>query len=125
MISGVEPIFLPALRERGQVGAACAPADELPDRRVRPAPPDGLLSATMADYATPTACEIPEPVLLHRETPSPITPLGAKGVAEGNSMSTPVCIANAVADALGVDHLNLPLSPAKLIDLLRGTDVPT
>ena len=36
------------------------------------------------------------------ETPSPFTPLGAKGVGEGNCMSTPVCIANAVADALGV-----------------------
>ena len=46
--------------------------------------------------------EVPDPILLHYETPSPFTPLGAKGVGEGNTMSTPVCIANAVADALGL-----------------------
>ena len=45
--------------------------------------------------------EVPTPLILHIETPSPFTPLGAKGVGEGNCMSTPVCIANAVADALG------------------------
>ena len=53
--------------------------------------------------------ETPEPLILHHETPSPFTPLGAKGVGEGNCMSTPVCIANAVADALGVEDIRLPL----------------
>src|SRR5258705_10864498 len=43
--------------------------------------------------------------------PQPMTPLGAKGVAEGNAMSTPACIANAVADALGVAEI--PQTPAK------------
>ena len=60
-----------------------------------------FLSGTFADYLLPTAMEVPAPVILHMETPSPFTPLGAKGVGEGNCMSTPVCIANAVADALG------------------------
>ena len=65
--------------------------------------PDGaFLSGTFADYLVPTTMEVPAPVILHIETPSPFTPLGAKGVGEGNCMSTPVCIANAVADALGV-----------------------
>ena len=50
----------------------------------------------------PTTTEVPAPLILHFESPSPFTPLGAKGVGEGNCMSTPVCIANAVADALGV-----------------------
>ena len=39
--------------------------------------------------------------LRDRETPSPFTPLGAKGLGEGNTMSAPAAIANAVADALG------------------------
>jgi 2-furoyl-CoA dehydrogenase large subunit len=78
-----------------------------------------FLSATLADYTIPTACEIPEPLILHRETWSPVTPLGAKGVGEGNSMSTPVCLANAVADALGVADLTLPLTPAKVITCLE------
>jgi 2-furoyl-CoA dehydrogenase large subunit len=78
-----------------------------------------FLSATLADYLLPTATEIPEPLILHRETPSPVTPLGAKGVGEGNSMSTPVCLANAVADALRVIDLSLPLTPTKISTLLE------
>ena len=61
-----------------------------------------FLTGTFADYLLPTAMEVPEPIVLHIETPSPFTPLGAKGVGEGNCMSTPVCIANAVADALSL-----------------------
>ena len=45
-----------------------------------------FLSGTFADYLVPTTTEVPEPVILHVETPSPFTPLGAKGVGEGNCM---------------------------------------
>lgn len=76
-------------------------------------------SGTLADYAVPTAMEIPDPVIVHRETPSPFTPLGAKGVGEGNNMSTPPAIANAVADALrplrGEVDVVLPLTPARVL----------
>jgi len=78
-----------------------------------------FLSGTFADYPVPTVCEIPQPVILHCETPSPVTPLGAKGVGEGNSMSTPVCLANAVADALGLADLALPLRPSRVAALLQ------
>ena len=61
-----------------------------------------FLSGTFADYLVPTVSEIPELEILHFESPSPFTPLGAKGLAEGNCMSTPACIANAIADALSV-----------------------
>lgn len=80
-------------------------------------------SGTLADYLIPTSVEVPEPVILHMETPSPFTPLGAKGVGEGNNMSTPVCIANAVADALGIDDIELPLTPSK-VRTLMGIDEP-
>ena len=74
-----------------------------------------FLSGTLADYPIPTACEVPAPVIVHHDVPSTVTPLGAKGVGEGVSMSTPVCIANAVADALGTGEvLELPLLPARL-----------
>jgi 2-furoyl-CoA dehydrogenase large subunit len=75
-------------------------------------------TGTFADYLLPTATEVPTPLILHFESPSPFTPLGAKGVGEGNCMSTPVCLANAVADALGVAEIDLPLTPAKLAALL-------
>ncbi|HWG80782.1 MAG TPA: xanthine dehydrogenase family protein molybdopterin-binding subunit [Stellaceae bacterium] len=83
-----------------------------------------FLSGTFADYLVPTACEVPEPLILHRETPSPVTPLGAKGVGEGNCMSTPVCLANAVADALGVAGIALPMTPAKLAALIERDEPP-
>jgi len=83
-----------------------------------------FLSGTLADYLIPTAMEVPDPIILHLETPSPFTPLGAKGVGEGNCMSTPVCIANAAADALGLADITLPLLPARFSDRLFGKEGP-
>jgi len=83
-----------------------------------------FLSGTFADYLVPTACEIPDPLILHMETPSPFTPLGAKGVGEGNNMSTPVCLANAVADALGVAEITLPLTKSRIAALIHGEERP-
>ena len=68
----------------------------------------------------PTVSEIPDVEILHIESPSPLTPLGAKGLAEGNCMSTPVCIANAIADALGVDEVELPATPRRIHAMLEG-----
>ena len=83
-----------------------------------------FLSGTFADYLVPTACEVPAPTILHMETPSPFTPLGAKGVGEGNAMSTPVCLANAVADALGIDDVDLPMTPSKVASWFAGEEPP-
>ncbi|HEX7810993.1 MAG TPA: molybdopterin cofactor-binding domain-containing protein [Burkholderiales bacterium] len=87
-----------------------------------------FLSGTFADYLVPTAAEVPEPMILHIETPSPFTPLGAKGLGEGNSMSTPVCIANALADALGpevaAEAIALPMTPSKILALIGMADPP-
>lgn len=83
-------------------------------------------SGTLADYLMPTACETPDPVIVHLETPSPFTPLGAKGLGEGNNMSTPVCIANAFADALrplrDIADVQLPLTPSRVLATLGATD---
>ncbi len=79
-----------------------------------------FLTGTFADYLVPTVSEIPPVEMLHQETPSPLTPLGAKGLAEGNCMSVPVCIANAVADALGVKDVRLPVTPRRIHELLGG-----
>lgn len=85
--------------------------------------PDGsFLTGTLADYLLPTAMEVPAPVILHYETPSPFSPLGAKGVGEGNCMSTPVCIANAVADALDLDDITLPILPSALARHIHGAE---
>jgi 2-furoyl-CoA dehydrogenase large subunit len=79
-----------------------------------------FLSGTFADYLVPTVSEIPPLEILHDYSPSPLTPLGAKGLAEGNCMSTPVCIANAIADALGADDVPLPATPQRIRDLIEA-----
>lgn len=78
-------------------------------------------SGTFADYLMPTACEIPPLTTMHMETPSPFTPLGAKGLAEGNCMSVPACIANAIADALGAHEVRLPATPPRILECLNST----
>jgi 2-furoyl-CoA dehydrogenase large subunit len=79
-----------------------------------------FLTGTFADYLVPTVSEIPPVEMLHQETPSPLTPLGAKGLAEGNCMSVPACIANAIADALGVEDVPLPASPRRIHALMTA-----
>jgi 2-furoyl-CoA dehydrogenase large subunit len=78
-----------------------------------------LITASLVDYLTPTAPDLPTPRVGHLSTPSPFTALGAKGLGEGNTMSAPAAIANAVADALGRDDLELPLTPPRVWELLN------
>ncbi|GAX90027.1 xanthine dehydrogenase family protein molybdopterin-binding subunit [Effusibacillus lacus] len=81
-----------------------------------------FLTGSFMDYLCPTATEMPPVTIKHFETPSPLTPLGAKGLGEGNTMSAPVVIANAVADALsplGITIDSLPLSPNRIWTLLQ------
>jgi 2-furoyl-CoA dehydrogenase large subunit len=85
---------------------------------------DGTFQAgTFADYCAPYATDMPELVILHDQSPSPFTPTGAKGLGEGNCMSTPVCIANAVADAIGRPVETLPLTRPRVLALL-GVEEP-
>ena len=78
-----------------------------------------FLTASLADYPMPTAVEVPDVQIVHAGRPSPITLTGAKGIGEGATMSAPVCIANAVAEALDLDHVELPLRPAKIAALIE------
>jgi 2-furoyl-CoA dehydrogenase large subunit len=83
-----------------------------------------FLTGTFADYLVPTVAEIPPVEMLHQETPSPLTPLGAKGLAEGNCMSVPACVANAIADALDVKDVRLPATPRRIHSLIAGAEAP-
>ena len=77
-----------------------------------------LMTASLVDYLTPTAPDIPAVRIGHVPSRSPVTALGAKGIGEGTTMSAPVCIANAVADAIGRDDVELPLTPPRVWELL-------
>ncbi|MBS0126502.1 xanthine dehydrogenase family protein molybdopterin-binding subunit [Thetidibacter halocola] len=81
------------------------------------------LSATLGDYMIATATEMPEIEILALHTPSRRTPAGIKGMAEGGIMGAIGALSNAVNDALapfGVVADQMPLSPQRLRDLLRG-----
>src|ERR671930_243334 len=73
-----------------------------------------LLAGSFMDYMVPTACEIPSMHLIHQHSPSPLNPLGVKGVGEGGAIAPPAAIANAVGDALvafGVEFNATPVKP--------------
>jgi len=82
-----------------------------------------LLTATFLDYLKPTALDVPPITVGRLEHPSPVTPLGAKGVGEGGAIPAPAAIANAVEDALadlGVVVRELPLTPERVWRWVRG-----
>jgi carbon-monoxide dehydrogenase large subunit len=81
------------------------------------------LAVNLYDYHLPTAQAIPALSGLLRETPSPLNPLGAKGVGEGGSIGTPAAVANAVADALaplGIRHVDLPFTASRIWSALNA-----
>ncbi|MCY3804956.1 MAG: xanthine dehydrogenase family protein molybdopterin-binding subunit [bacterium] len=79
-----------------------------------------LLTGSFMDYLCATSAEVPGLRILHRCTPSPFTPLGAKGLGEGNTMSAPAALVNAVCDALGIDDLDLPLTAPRIWEALAA-----
>jgi aerobic carbon-monoxide dehydrogenase large subunit len=76
--------------------------------------------ASFLGYDLLTAVEMPPVATAFVESPSPLNPLGAKGIGEGGSIGTPAAVANAVADALGGERLDPPFSDEKLWRALRS-----
>jgi carbon-monoxide dehydrogenase large subunit len=86
--------------------------------------PEGqLLAGSLADYMVPTAGDVPEMALIHQHSPSPLNPLGVKGVSEGGAVAPPAAIANAVADALspfGAEFNATPIKPEQIVVAVRS-----
>ena len=86
--------------------------------------PDGQpLTASFMDYALPRASDFPRFELDNTVTPTPVNPLGAKGVGEAGTIGSTPCIVNAAVDALsgfGVRHLDMLLRPEKLWRIIHG-----
>jgi len=81
-----------------------------------------IQGGSFMDYLLPTAVETPKWETDKTCTPSPHHPLGAKGVGESATVGAPAAIANAVVDAmwhLGVRHIDIPITPAKVWKCLR------
>jgi carbon-monoxide dehydrogenase large subunit len=86
-----------------------------------------LLTGSFMDYLVPTASDVPDIELVHLHAPSPLNPLGLKGVGEGGSIAPPAAIANAVTDALsplGIEINSTPVRPDWLLMRIRTAHSP-
>jgi carbon-monoxide dehydrogenase large subunit len=85
------------------------------------------LGGSLMDYLIPTSLEVPDWETGHTVTPSPHHPIGAKGIGESATVGSPPAIVNAVVDALrpfGVRHADMPLTPSRVWDAMRGAATP-
>jgi len=85
-----------------------------------------LLSGSFVNYLLPGAMEVPNIKTVHLESPSPLNPLGVKGLGEGGAIAPPAAIANALADALVpfAPRVNeIPLTPDRVLQLLTRKEV--
>lgn len=81
-----------------------------------------LLTGSLADYAFPTAADLPSYETTHTHTPTLRNPLGVKGVGEAATIGSTPALVNAVLDALaplGIEHLDMPLTPPKIWEAIR------
>jgi len=82
-----------------------------------------LLNGSLMDYALPRAANLPRLQLNRTETPTPVNPLGVKGIGEAGTIGSTPAIVNAVVDALapfGVTHIDMPLTPQKIWRLCQN-----
>ena len=77
------------------------------------------LGGSLMDYLIPTAVEVPDWETGETVTPSPHHPIGAKGVGESATVGSPPAIVNAICDALGVRHVDMPCTPSRVWEAMR------
>ncbi len=78
-----------------------------------------LLTNSLIEYLVPTALEAPRIETDSTVTPSPHNPLGVKGVGETGTIASSQAYVNAVCDAVGVDHIDMPITPEKVWRVLQ------
>jgi carbon-monoxide dehydrogenase large subunit len=82
-----------------------------------------LISGEFMDYAVPKATQVPWIETDHTITPSPVNPLGVKGVGEAGTIGASPALVNSVVDALsplGVRHIDMPMTPERIWNLIQG-----
>ncbi|HLU57595.1 MAG TPA: xanthine dehydrogenase family protein molybdopterin-binding subunit [Pseudonocardia sp.] len=81
------------------------------------------LTGTFADYEFPSAAELPSFTLEHMETPTPLNPIGAKGIGEAGTIGATPAVQSAVIDAvshLGVRHIDMPTTPQRVWEAIQA-----
>ena len=79
-----------------------------------------LRNASFMEFLVPYSTEVPELVIDHLETPSPLNPLGVKGAGEAGTIPVGALVAGAVEEALGIPIAEIPLYPKRLYELVNG-----
>jgi carbon-monoxide dehydrogenase large subunit len=85
-----------------------------------------LRNGSLMEYAVPKAAGLPRFQLSRTETPTPVNPLGIKGIGEAGTIGSTPAVVNAVIDALapfGVTHIDMPFTPQKIWRLCQGAKV--
>jgi len=91
-------------------------------------PAGNPLTANLADYAMPSAAEFCSFETSNTETPSPLNPLGAKGIGESGTIGSTPAVHNAVIDALshlGVRHIDMPCTPMRVWQAIQAAATGT
>ncbi|MFQ6022166.1 MAG: xanthine dehydrogenase family protein molybdopterin-binding subunit [Acidiferrobacterales bacterium] len=73
-----------------------------------------LLTGSLTDYCIPRADDFPSFQVGMTETPCPHNPLGVKGCGEAGAIASPAALINAITDAIGVSHIDMPATPEKV-----------
>jgi 4-hydroxybenzoyl-CoA reductase subunit alpha len=76
------------------------------------------MNPSFLDYGFPTFMEMPEIGAIDIETDDPVGPFGAKEAGEGTQLSPAPAIVNAIYDAIGVDFMELPVTPEHILEAL-------
>jgi carbon-monoxide dehydrogenase large subunit len=110
-------VINPALVEGQQHGGMAAGISQALYEEIRYDADGNLVTSTFAEYAFPSAAEFPSFDAVSTETPTPLNPLGAKGIGEAATIGSTPAVQNAVVDALshlGVRHLDLPCTAERV-----------
>jgi aerobic carbon-monoxide dehydrogenase large subunit len=117
------PVLNPLLAEGQRHGGIAQGISQALLEEVRHDADGNPLTATLADYAFPSAAELPSFELVAMATPTPLNPLGAKGIGEAGTIGAGPAVQNAVVDALshlGVRHIDMPTSPMRVWEAINA-----
>ena len=121
-------VLNPLLVEGQQHGGLAAGASQALFEEVRYDSDGNPLTANLMDYALPSAAEFPNFEVHSTETPTPLNPLGAKGIGEATTIGATPAVQNAVIDALahlGVRHIDMPCTSERVWRTIRDAEAGT
>jgi len=82
------------------------------------------LTATYMDYAMPRARDLVSFTVSTTETPCTTNPLGVKGCGEAGAIGSPPAVINAIANALGIERLDMPATPQRVWAAIQASHLP-